>query len=80
MLTEPATKLIGTEEGRDRIVQLRHEWREELTRLAQAFAQGRADVDPRDGPATCRRCDFAPLCRVHELDLRERDEEEPDEP
>jgi ATP-dependent helicase/nuclease subunit B len=80
LLTEPATRLIGTEEGRDRITQLRCEWREELTRLAQAFAEGRADVDPRDGPATCRRCDFAPLCRVHELDLRERDEEEPDEP
>lgn len=79
-ITEPVVKLMGTEAGREQVERLRHEWRVELTRLAGAFVDGDARVDPRDGPSTCRRCDFATLCRVHELALGERDEADPDEP
>lgn len=41
-------------------------WRVALRGLAEQFAEGRAEVDPRDGPATCRRCDLGPLCRIGE--------------
>lgn len=41
-------------------------WRVTLRRLAEEFSQGRAVVDPRDGPATCRHCDLGPLCRIGE--------------
>lgn len=42
------------------------DWQAVLTRLAQDFRAGRAPVDPKDA-ATCRYCECAPLCRVHEL-------------
>jgi len=41
------------------------DWRHTLEILAQAFAAGRAEVDPRDGQ-TCRHCPLDPLCRIHE--------------
>ena len=41
-------------------------WRGEVERLAAEFAAGRADVAPRNGPATCRQCDVHPFCRIHE--------------
>jgi probable DNA repair protein len=41
-------------------------WRGEVERLAHEFAAGRADVAPRNGPATCRQCDVQPFCRIHE--------------
>jgi hypothetical protein len=41
-------------------------WRGEVERLAAEFAAGRADVAPRNGPATCRLCDVQPFCRIHE--------------
>jgi probable DNA repair protein len=41
-------------------------WRGEVERLAAEFATGRADVAPRNGPATCRQCDVQPFCRIHE--------------
>ncbi len=41
-------------------------WRGEVERLAAEFAAGRADVAPRNGPATCRQCDVQPFCRIHE--------------
>lgn len=44
-------------------------WREELTRLAAAYAAGFAAVDPKDGAQTCRRCDLQVLCRVYEQGL-----------
>jgi len=46
--------------------QLLEGWREAVDALGEGFASGDARVDPRDGLATCARCDLAPLCRVHE--------------
>jgi hypothetical protein len=40
-------------------------WRAELTRLANAFAGGVAEVDPKRGD-TCRTCDAVLLCRLNE--------------
>jgi probable DNA repair protein len=41
-------------------------WRDELVRLAEAFAAGRAEVEPKRGLQTCRTCDLAALCRINE--------------
>lgn len=41
-------------------------WRAELTRIAAGFADGAAEVDPKNYPHTCRHCDVTPLCRIHE--------------
>lgn len=45
------------------------EWRAALTRLAEDFRAGRAEVDPKDPRQTCRLCSLTPLCRVTELGL-----------
>ena len=55
--TDRATKLHDLE------LQTRA-WREELSRLAQAFAEGVADVDPKSYPHTCRFCEQRLLCRL----------------
>ena len=44
-------------------------WREELTRLAQAFADGDASVDPKTYPATCKYCAHQLLCRLDPTEL-----------
>ncbi len=41
-------------------------WKAEMENLATGFAAGAAQVDPKNGLATCRYCDLQPLCRVHE--------------
>ncbi len=41
-------------------------WRGYISQLARHFLSGRADVDPREYPATCERCRLQTLCRVHE--------------
>ena len=46
---------------------LQAEWRQVLDKLAQGFLAGRAEVDPKEGSATCEYCDLAPLCRINEL-------------
>ncbi|HEX3097912.1 MAG TPA: PD-(D/E)XK nuclease family protein, partial [Usitatibacter sp.] len=46
--------------------QLLARWREEVDALGEDFASGDARVDPKRMLATCRRCDLATLCRVHE--------------
>ena len=52
-------------------------WKAELEGLAAGFAAGAAQVDPKDGLATCRYCDLQPLCRVHErLSALEEEREE----
>lgn len=43
------------------------EWRGVLENLAQDFLSGKAEVDPKEGSATCQYCDQAPLCRINEL-------------
>lgn len=58
-------------------------WKKDIEQLARDFVAGRADVDPRDYPRTCERCDLPALCRVHEnRDLPDSDDacdEESDE-
>jgi RecB family exonuclease len=41
-------------------------WRDATGRVAESFARGEAQVDPKRPLATCRHCDLASLCRVHE--------------
>jgi ATP-dependent helicase/nuclease subunit B len=51
------------------------EWKEAIEQLARDFLAGKADVDPRDYPATCDRCGLFSLCRVKER----TDEQEPED-
>jgi len=45
---------------------MRAKWRIALERIGAGYAQGDADVDPKDGPKTCERCDQQTFCRVSE--------------
>jgi RecB family exonuclease len=60
------------------IAQLMEEWRETLTRLAEDFAAGRAEVNPKSYETNCVRCAQRLLCRVNPTALAaiENDEEE----
>jgi len=42
------------------------DWRSCIEQLAKDFLAGRAEVDPRDYPTTCERCDLQTLCRMQE--------------
>ncbi|MDR3753454.1 MAG: PD-(D/E)XK nuclease family protein [Terracidiphilus sp.] len=42
-------------------------WRDEINILALAFLAGRADVNPREYPATCKNCGLQALCRIQEI-------------
>jgi probable DNA repair protein len=58
------------------------EWRAELTQLAYDFANGVADVSPKDPVKTCQYCAQRILCRVNELNLTtqsDTDEDDSDE-
>ncbi len=54
-------------------------WREELTRLAQAFADGDASVDPKSYPATCKFCAHQLLCRLDPTELLAQGAEDDEE-
>jgi probable DNA repair protein len=41
-------------------------WHDCIEQLAQDFVAGRAEVDPREYPKTCERCDLQTLCRIQE--------------
>jgi ATP-dependent helicase/nuclease subunit B len=41
-------------------------WRKVVSRLAEDFLNGRADVDPREKPLACDLCKLGALCRVRE--------------
>jgi ATP-dependent helicase/nuclease subunit B len=43
-------------------------WRDEIEKLAREFLAGNAEVDPKDYPKTCARCELQTLCRVGETD------------
>lgn len=47
------------------------DWQVVLTRLATAFRDGKAAVDPKNGSTTCRTCDLATFCRIHEAGAAE---------
>jgi probable DNA repair protein len=42
-------------------------WRDEINMLAKAFLAGRADVNPREYPETCKNCGLQSLCRIQEI-------------
>ena len=42
------------------------DWRDYIEEMAGAFLAGAAEVNPREYPKTCERCDLQALCRVHE--------------
>jgi probable DNA repair protein len=52
------------------------EWRGVLTKLAEQFAAGEAEVRPKSYPKTCTYCGQRLLCRVVGENLEETDEEE----
>jgi ATP-dependent helicase/DNAse subunit B len=41
-------------------------WRDCIEQLAKDFVAGRAEVDPREYPKTCKRCGLQSLCRIQE--------------
>ncbi len=51
-------------------------WREAIEKLARDFIDGRADVNPREYPETCKGCGLYALCRVREREDRHQPEEE----
>jgi ATP-dependent helicase/nuclease subunit B len=52
------------------------EWKQAIEQLARDFIAGRADVDPRDYPSTCERCELSTLCRVREREDQPQAEDE----
>ncbi len=52
------------------------EWKLTLVQLAEDFAAGRVDVDPKQYPQTCAHCGQRMLCRVNPADLRHTDAED----
>lgn len=58
--------------------QLVGEWRETLTRLAEDFAAGKAEVWPKSFEVNCARCAQRLLCRVDPNSLRAGVEEDVD--
>lgn len=45
------------------------EWQRVLSKLAEAFLQGQAEVDPFN-KESCKYCTYTPLCRINELRQR----------
>jgi len=41
-------------------------WQTILEKLATDFAQGKANIDPKEDPQTCEHCHLKPICRIHE--------------
>lgn len=56
-----------------------YDWRDEIERLAHEFVLGDAEVDPRQPPKTCERCELKVLCRVRESGDQSDEEEVGDE-
>jgi probable DNA repair protein len=58
---------------------LQDTWSGTIKRLAREFLRGRAEVDPRDYPKTCKNCDLQAVCRIHENQLVIEDDQDDDE-
>jgi probable DNA repair protein len=69
----------GREKGFDWDAVVAH-WRAWLEQLAAQFAAGRAEVDPKLGGTTCRRCHLAALCRVERTSPEDEGGEDDDGP
>jgi hypothetical protein len=55
------------------------DWREYIEQMAMNFIQGRAEVNPREYPATCEHCGLEALCRVRENHALVDDDEDGEE-
>ena len=55
------------------------DWRDCIQQLARDFLAGNAEVDPRDPPKTCERCDLQTLCRIQEREAQLEDDSEVEE-
>ena len=69
-------------EKRPKLVDLelrRQEWQTVLTKLAEDFAGGRADVDPKSFALNCATCAQRLLCRVNPAALAMNEAEEAEE-
>lgn len=65
----PRGKALGESRYRERYSSwedLVAAWRTNLDRIAAGFVSGRAEIEPRKYPDTCRNCDARPVCRVYE--------------
>jgi RecB family exonuclease len=65
----PGVKALGESRYRERYgswEDLVTAWRISLDCIAAGFASGRAEINPRKYPDTCRNCDARPVCRVYE--------------
>ncbi len=51
-------------------------WRDCIEGLARDFVDGRADVDPRQYPQTCERCELQAVCRIQEFQPEIEESEE----
>ena len=54
------------------------DWRDSIKQLTKDFLAGKAEVDPREYPKTCERCDLQSLCRIqeHQVDFKDESESE----
>jgi hypothetical protein len=50
-------------------------WRDCIEQLTRDFLEGRAEVDPREPPETCKQCGLQTLCRIQENEGGFEDEE-----
>lgn len=55
------------------------DWRAYIETMARNFVTGRADVDPRAYPETCKRCGLQALCRIQEAQTFTGEDGEADE-
>jgi probable DNA repair protein len=64
----PVNRKGELKEATDQWPRVLEDWRTVLERLGTAFSEGAAEVEPRNGLATCAStyCELAALCRVHE--------------
>lgn len=46
------------------------EWKQYIEQLIEDFIHGRAEVDPRDYPNTCKHCGLQSVCRIQEPENR----------
>ncbi len=56
------------------------DWKECIEQLARDFLAGRADVNPRENPRPCERCDLQTLCRIQENEDIFENQDECEEP
>jgi len=64
----PATRKGELKDAAEQWPRVLEDWGVVLERLGAAFSEGRAEVDPKNGLATCKstHCELAALCRIHE--------------